>query len=408
MRMLKNGLMGSAALALLVACGEVEETSPEVTESTLETEPLPEEWRQKIEIANALQADDCESVGAILENASPSEFKFQRAVLKIEGRCADPDPAAAADLLSGELSRSLYRYLVAARLGALYETGAGVQKDAAKATELYRLAIAEMGYEFLFLEWSRVADAEEAAQREELDAICAGSDREFWCDDYERSPQPVSGGPPIDADFAQIWGLASQDMLLGFVDAATGPWSLPPQLSAEVDWLQDVELRGGQAILDAARLIKNGDKGFQKDPELALRWLHFSADAGHIPAVKEQIRWVYEPGVCDAGEPACQAAKMHAQFDLTRLAREGDREALQSVIRCLPQVDPSLQFRELHLSWYLRAQRLGLDVDEDQVKKARSGLTLEEQAVAAEIAAGDGELSPVILGDTACPLIADA
>lgn len=375
--MKQNWLVGLIACALLAGCDD-----------RTGTEVIGDHFKgvadTKLEAANALQAGDCETaVETIFALSNPRAYPVASAVLRIEGRCLERDPEVAARLLEEETVHAGPSPIAFARLGSLYATGQGVPQDNAAALRHYRQAVAIVGLTDIELEIDAERRAEEAA-RPPVRKEDMSPEQLRYAEEKAEFEELMAGfdAGRKDYEFGDLWGLSEQEMLYGFVDPVTGPWSLPEALVAEVAAMQQAKEAGGEALLQIAQSLRDGSNGYPQDDNLALEWARTAGERyAHLPAKKAAVRWIGEPGFCDAREFECHYSPDIVNMDLVTLAASGDLDAIEAVSHCIVDAEPYTQKSISVYFWLLMRQRHGLPVDEGDMAAAIEALSPENDDV---------------------------
>ena len=365
--MKKNLLAMLGAVMLMAACDELgsldRPTSLEELSETLQA--------NNAAIAKALQARDCETVRDVLDR-NPRSLPVDRATLLMEGRCFEQDPAQAAQILDKIVVPSTDDYNARARLGALYETGEGVDQDLARAQTLYRRALGQVG-----LDWVQA----QARENQEYDI------REM----KEDMPELNKNRRFIEALFkmfdfageaARLWNVSVEEAIYGFMMPASGPWALPPILQDEINAVRPLIEGGGPEAFIMAERFKEGRDGYPIDDVLASQWVQWAAvDKEYLPARRAYAQWGSDPNFCDSDEPGCWRNAIRFNSNLIELARLGDVPAIDALSTCV-QAAPDSDHKPLQVYLWLQLRlRYGLPVDEATLQAADEALSVEYQPV---------------------------
>ena len=157
----KRIMVALAALMLITAFGEGAQGTDESPPLEANASPLLDD---RAAMAKALQAGDCETVNAVLDR-NAGLLLLDQVTLLMEGRCVPANPALAASMLNEMVEGSWDHANALARLGALYETGRGVDQDVERAAALYRRAVGWMG-----LDWAKALNEQDGPTLEEMAA----------------------------------------------------------------------------------------------------------------------------------------------------------------------------------------------------------------------------------------------
>lgn len=217
----------------------LEEFSEEVSDFDFEEE----EKAQALLIKN-IKEKNCPAVFETL-NVEEEDFlksgSFLAGVFFDEGICVEKDPTISLKIYQANFEEFPTKS-VAARLGNLYLKGRGVIQDKEVADYYFSQAV--------MLEPSF-----------------------FWIGS-------IPGFDTFDVNSLnyKIWGLSSYEMQIGFTEIETGPWDLPQPLLDKIEWVTSLAKNHGEEARIVAEQIFLGTGGFEKDRELAFKWLERIGD----------------------------------------------------------------------------------------------------------------------------------
>ena len=363
--MKKNVLLALTAVVLMAACDDGgpfdRPTSLEELSETLHADSAA--------IATALQAGDCETVRTVL-NRTPRYLPIDRATLLMEGRCLPQDPAQAAQILRKMVEPGADDYNAMARLGALYETGEGGDQDLARAQTLYRRAIGWMG-----LDWV------EALRDQELEQQELSGHVESYVDSVDPSINALLNLFPSAAEAAPLWDLSIEEAIYGFVEPASGPWTLPPMLQAEINAMRPLIEGGGAGALTMAEQFKEGIEGYPIDDVIAFQWIRQAALYDeYISARRAYAAWLADPDFCH-DDPLCQRFPFQYNQNLIELARLGDVPAIDALSTCI-QTAPEYDEKPLGVYFWIHQRvRYGLPVDEATLQMVDEAVSDEKEPI---------------------------
>ena len=185
----------------------------------------------------------------------------------------------------------------------------------------------------------------------------------------------------FDEKLSEIWGTTPKGMILGFVDADTGPWELPMPLKGEIKWLEKIVASNGQEIMEIAFYLREGTGGFEKDEAMAFNWLMIAAfPYEYVPSYYEIVKWTRDENFCShSDEPYCTKDIFYSNVYLIDAAINGHKQAMEEVIQCLLKVPDYPKKPMAVYFWLLRSKEIGLEIQDQDLQDAESRLSDEQK-----------------------------
>lgn len=313
-----------------------------------------EKWEKDNQrFAEAIKARDCPTVKNILagrDQAFPPRESFLGGYFLEQGICVKGDPERAAEIYRGLLEDGLKDPVVAARLGALYFTGEGVDEDPITAGKLFQQAALWNAYY-------------------------------IWMEHYGKFYLDQTESP----EFA-VWGLTPSQLRVGYATLETGPWELPGPLADKTRWVETLGRGDGSEIVAVARNLFHGTSGYNRDTDTAWYWMAAAAEFfGNQEAAFLIHLWTIEGGCSfpseSRGVSDCDEWQAQSIDGMEIEASKGNEKAILYMIDEL-----SGQPKQAWASWglyqhLLLARETGLEVNEKKLKQARNALTPTQQKV---------------------------
>ena len=203
---------------------------------------------------------------------------------------------------------------------------------------------------------------------------------------------PAVVGPP------NIWHMTNAEILGQAAFHATGPWNMPEPMMQEINWLIQIDNKGGKAVFEVGRHLLDGTGGFDKNPAMAYEWIYIASEihdygpAHYLRAMLlrsqefADLRQDFPIFSIDFGIFGATSRAIRVSNRLLLLAaEEGDIRADKALLR-LFKLTPAYdeQNRDVYF-WMLRIQQKNMaDISESDISAARDKLSQKDQNFVAD------------------------
>jgi TPR repeat protein len=219
-----------------------------------------------------------------------------RAIFREEGICVERSPEQAAALYHEILKDGWLDAAIAARLGALYLKGEGVDQNLRQAEKHFKKAVL----------WQAP---------------------KIWREEY------LTPGYKFRASLAfRLWGQTQYEMDVGFAELETGPWEVPEPLSRALSETLALKTEDGARIIEMAENLLNGANGFKQDVPAAFTWIKAAAEFGNREAKYRAALWGMDISLCAEFSDDCDFWIRQFRQDMELAAFEGHKGAIRNMI----------------------------------------------------------------------------